>query len=75
MTRLLRGAVSLLTGLMATLPWLLIPGFLVPLLATTHLVIFYRVLRRDPEAVDRGAAKSRVGIEHEEPAYGSWSRT
>jgi hypothetical protein len=63
------------TGLMATLPWLLIPGFLVPLLATTHLVIFYRVLRRDPEAVDRGTAKSRVGIEHEEPAYGSWSRT
>jgi hypothetical protein len=31
------------TGMMSTLPWLLIPGFLVPLLATIHLVIFYRL--------------------------------
>ncbi len=31
------------TGLMSTLPWLLIPGYLVPLLATTHLAIFYRL--------------------------------
>ena len=35
------------TSLMTTLPWLLIPGFLVPLLAWTHLVIFYR-LAKDP---------------------------
>jgi hypothetical protein len=30
-------------GLMTSLPWLLIPGFLVPLLVTTHLAIFYRL--------------------------------
>jgi hypothetical protein len=30
-------------GLMTTLPWLLIPGFLVPLLASTHLAVFYRL--------------------------------
>jgi hypothetical protein len=35
------------TSLMTTLPWLLIPGFLVPLLAWTHLVTFYR-LAKDP---------------------------
>jgi hypothetical protein len=33
------------TGLMSTLPWLLIPGFLVPLLGTTHLAIFYRLTK------------------------------
>jgi hypothetical protein len=33
------------TALMSTLPWLLIPGFLVPLLAITHLVIFYRLTK------------------------------
>jgi hypothetical protein len=33
------------TGLMSTLPWLLIPGFIVPLLAMTHLAIFYRLSR------------------------------
>jgi hypothetical protein len=31
------------TGIMSTLPWLVIPGFLVPLLTTTHLAIFYRL--------------------------------
>jgi len=40
------------TGPMTLLPWLLIPGFLVPLLAATHLAIFYKLLRR-------GAASSR----------------
>ncbi len=30
-------------GLMSTLPWLLIPGFIVPLLGMTHLAIFYRL--------------------------------
>jgi len=33
------------TGLMSTLPWLLIPGFLVPLLAVSHLAIFYRLAK------------------------------
>jgi hypothetical protein len=33
------------TGLMSLLPWLLIPGFLVPLLFTTHLAIFYRLTK------------------------------
>jgi len=31
------------TGLMTALPWMLIPGFLVPLLASTHLAVFYRL--------------------------------
>jgi hypothetical protein len=31
-------------GLMTSLPWLLIPGFLVPLLITIHLAIFYRLI-------------------------------
>jgi hypothetical protein len=31
--------------LMSTLPWLLIPGFLVPLLTWTHLAIFYRLMK------------------------------
>lgn len=33
-------------SMMTTLPWLLIPAFLVPLLASSHLAVFYR-LRRD----------------------------
>jgi hypothetical protein len=37
-------------ALMGTLPWLLIPGFLVPLLAMTHLAVFARVVRRQPAA-------------------------
>jgi hypothetical protein len=38
------------SGVMTTLPWLLVPGFLVPTLAASHLAIFYRL---------------RVGLEHE----------
>jgi hypothetical protein len=30
-------------SLMSTLPWLIIPGFLVPLLAVTHIAIFHRL--------------------------------
>ena len=45
------------SGLMTTLPWLLIPGFLVPTLACTHLAIFYR-LRAGFEPV-AGAAGRR----------------
>lgn len=33
------------SAIMTTLPWLLIPGFLVPLLASTHLAVFYRLTR------------------------------
>lgn len=33
------------SAIMTTLPWLLIPGFLVPLLAATHLAVFYRLKR------------------------------
>ena len=38
------------SGVMTTLPWLLVPGFLVPALAASHLAIFYRL---------------RVGLQHE----------
>ncbi len=37
-------------ALMSGLPWLLIPAFLVPLLALTHLAVFYR-LRRPSHSV------------------------
>jgi hypothetical protein len=43
--RLFHGEPS--SAIMTTLPWLLIPGFLVPLLAFLHLCTFYR-LRRIP---------------------------
>ena len=33
------------SGIMTTLPWLLIPAFLVPLLAATHLAVFHRLRR------------------------------
>ncbi|MBU6493477.1 MAG: hypothetical protein KGQ45_11930 [Burkholderiales bacterium] len=33
------------TNVMTTLPWLLIPAFLVPLLACTHLAVFYRLAK------------------------------
>jgi hypothetical protein len=41
---------------MTTLPWLLIPGFLVPLLAVTHLAVFYRL--RGDRIAPRSAIKS-----------------
>ncbi len=34
------------TTIMTTLPWLIIPAFLVPLLASTHLAVFYRLINR-----------------------------
>lgn len=37
-------------AIMTTLPWLLIPGFMVPLLALTHLAVFYRLRRPRPSA-------------------------
>ena len=33
------------SGVMSTLPWLLIPGFIVPLLAVLHLSIFRRLMK------------------------------
>jgi hypothetical protein len=44
------------SGIMTTLPWLLIPGFLVPLLASTHLAVFYRLSTAD--AVPYGTASN-----------------
>jgi hypothetical protein len=35
------------SAIMTTLPWLLIPGFLVPLLFAVHIGIFVRLARRD----------------------------
>jgi hypothetical protein len=35
------------SAIMTSLPWLLIPGFLVPSLFFTHLVIFYRLLAKN----------------------------
>ncbi len=32
------------TTMMTTLPWLIIPAFIVPLLAATHLAIYYRLM-------------------------------
>jgi len=36
------------SALMTILPWLLIPGFLVPLLFTVHIGIFIRLAKRNP---------------------------
>jgi hypothetical protein len=55
------------TGLMSTLPWLLIPGFIVPLLAITHLVIFYRLtkLAHVPSGRSEGRSeRSTVRMSH-----------
>jgi hypothetical protein len=46
---------------MTTLPWLLIPGFLVPLLASTHLAVFYRLNTAD-------ASEHHGRLTHERPA-------
>ena len=46
-------------GIMTTLPWLLIPAFLVPTLAASHLAIFYRLRvgqKRDAAPVPRATA-------------------
>ena len=37
------GVTAASSSVMTTLPWLLVPGFLVPTLAATHLAIFYRL--------------------------------
>ena len=38
---------ELSSAIMTTLPWLLIPGFLVPLLITVHIGIFVRLMKRN----------------------------
>ena len=50
------------TAIMTSLPWLLIPGFLVPLLASTHLAIFYRLAKDRIQEVDSntGGLKHRM---------------
>jgi hypothetical protein len=47
-------------GIMTTLPWLLIPGFLVPLLASTHLAVFYRLTRIGSFLEKEGSAIERA---------------
>jgi hypothetical protein len=51
------------TGLMTTLPWLLIPGFLVPLLFTVHMAIFHRLGKsaRVGGSIDRDRKTNVVG--------------
>ena len=38
------------TAVMSTLPWFLIPGFLVPLYLMTHLIIFTQLRRKVSQA-------------------------
>ena len=50
------------SGEVSTLPWLLIPGYLVPLLMVTHGVIFRRALRTSlPPRLGHDGA---VGLAH-----------
>ena len=49
------------SALMTALPWLLIPGFLVPLLASTHLAVFYRLSTAE-------ASEHHGRLTHERPA-------
>jgi hypothetical protein len=45
------------SAIMTSLPWLIIPGFLVPLLAFVHLSIFYRLrVSAESAATDHKAA-------------------
>lgn len=53
------------SALMTTLPWLLIPGFLVPCLMFLHVVIFYRLAKTEAAAsahprLNGGMAKDSV---------------
>ena len=53
--------------LMTTLPWLLIPGFLVPCLMFVHVVIFYRLAKTEAAAPARpwlngGAARGNAAV-------------
>jgi hypothetical protein len=52
------------SALMTTLPWLIIPGFLVPGLMFIHVVVFYRLAKQDAAAPahqwQNGAASGRA---------------
>jgi len=48
------------SAIMTSLPWLMIPGFLVPSLFFTHLVIFYRLLARTEGATRAWADEHRT---------------
>ena len=55
------------SALMTTLPWLIIPGFLVPSLMFLHVVIFYRLTRTEAAApshpwLNGGAARGGVSV-------------
>ncbi len=55
------------SALMTTLPWLLIPGFLVPCFMFLHVVIFYRLAKTEAAAPARpwlngGAARGGVSV-------------
>ena len=53
------------TSLMTTLPWILIPCFLVPSFFTLHVAIFYRLSRNSASALasrDRPALNSRASV-------------
>jgi hypothetical protein len=43
-------------AIMSTLPWVLIPCFLVPLLILTHLAVFYRLMWRSDQPHHRAPA-------------------
>src|SRR2546426_6115919 len=44
------------SAIMTTLPWLLIPGFLVPLLFAVHLAIFIRLVKIEKPALNQNLA-------------------
>jgi hypothetical protein len=55
------------SALMTTLPWLLIPGFLVPCLMFVHVVIFYRLAKTEAAApahswLNGGAARGNAAV-------------
>lgn len=51
------------TTIMTTLPWLLIPGFLVPLLASIHLAIYYRLINSAPLTVKESPSHAHPAVE------------
>lgn len=57
------------TALMKTLPWLLIPGFMVPLFACTHLAVFKRLAGFRSEPVSRPAEGSGCDRRMSLPAH------
>jgi len=48
------------SAIMTTLPWLIIPGFLVPILFFIHVVVFYRLLAQNEGATRAWASEHRT---------------